>query len=72
MLMWVTNPMLLEPWHMIPAYAYIYFGAMKCAVCLTYCSFVRRISMYMSLYEKEHMHISIAWLHVFMLDIMFA
>jgi hypothetical protein len=81
MLMWVKGPyvnvsvrtlMLLEAQLMILAYAYIYCDVKECVVCLIYSSFTRRISMYMSLHEKEHMHITNAWLHVFMLDVMVA
>jgi len=57
---------LLEPRLMILAYVYMYCDVMECAVCS---SFARRISMYMSLHEKEHMHITNTWLHVFMLDV---
>ncbi len=78
MLMWVKGPyvnvsartlMLLEPRLMVLAYAYIYCDVMECVVCLIYNSFTRHINMYMSLNGQEHMHNSIVWLHVFMLDV---
>jgi hypothetical protein len=54
------------------AYAYIYCDVMKCVARLIYYNFDRRVSMYMSLNGREHMHISITWLHVFRLDIVVA
>jgi hypothetical protein len=42
---------------------------MECVASLIYCSFARRVSMYMSLNGQQHMHICITWLQVFRLDI---
>jgi hypothetical protein len=51
------------------AYGYIYCDVMECVASLIYCSFARRVSMYMSLNGQQHMHICITWLQVFRLDI---
>jgi hypothetical protein len=68
------NPVTCVPTNttLLLAYAYIYCDVMKCVARLIYYNFDRRVSMYMSLNGREHMHISITWLHVFRLDIVVA